>query len=170
MDTTIRAHTIPETKSVQGGWAEIVLLLIGGGFAFVNLLALSLERGMFDPHLWLPLVVWLVCAVIGSRLLNRRLPNRDRLLFPLALMMSGWGLVLIERLAPNFADRQVVWLAVSVAALLVIVYVPRVLRILRAYRYILLLIGLGLLVATIILGRNPSGLRGAPELWLGVGT
>ena len=88
-------------------------------------------------------MVWIACTVIGSHLLNRKLPQRDRLLFPLALLMSGWGLVLIERLAPNFADRQVVWLAVSVAALLGIVYTPRILRVLRGYRYILLLIGLG---------------------------
>ena len=77
--------------------------------------------------------------------------------------------MLIERLAPNFAARQTLWLLVSVSALLVIIYIPHVLRLLRAYRYTLLVLGFGLLIATIVLGRNPSGLRGAPELWLGVG-
>ncbi len=169
MDTTRSMTTLPEREPAPIHWAEMFLFVIGGGFVFVNLLALTLERGSFEAKLWLPLVVWIACMVIGSRLLNRKLPQRDRLLFPLALLMSGWGLVLIERLAPNFADRQVLWLALSVAALLVIVYMPRILRVLRSYRYILLLIGLGLLLATILLGTNPSGLRGAPELWLGFG-
>ncbi len=167
MDTALKMRAEPEISPLSG--TEILLLLIGGGFLFVNLLALTLERGAFDLHQWTPLLVWIACAGVGSALLNRRLPRRDRLLFPLALLMSGWGLVLIDRLAPHFGDRQTLWLAVSVAALLAVVYAPRVLRTLRAYRYILLVLGLGLLLATIVLGRNPSGLAGAPELWLGVG-
>src|SRR5689334_16351116 len=105
MDTTIHAPSLPagdaDLERAPGTGAETMLLLIGGGFLFINLLALSLESGVFNLTRWLPLVVWLVCAIIGSRLLNRLLPQRDRLLFPLALLMSGWGLVLIERLAPN---------------------------------------------------------------------
>jgi cell division protein FtsW (lipid II flippase) len=79
-------------------------------------------------------------------------------------------LILVERLAPNFADRQSLWLVVSTAAMLGAVFLPNVLRWLRMYRYLLLFGGLFLLVATIILGTNPSGQEGAPELWLGFGT
>src|SRR5262249_27864161 len=111
----------------------------------------------------------LACPVAGLLLIRRKVRYRDRMLFPLALLMSGWGLVLIERLAPNFADRQMVWLLISVAALLAVVYAPQMLRTLRNYRYILLLVGLGLLLATILLGTNPSKQIGAPELWLGFG-
>jgi len=143
------------------------LLIVGGLFVIINTLSLTLQgRGLGD---WLHPIVWVLCAFIGSRLLDRWLPRRDPLLFPLAMFMSGWGLILIERLAPNFADRQVVWLALSTAAMLVVVAVPNVLRWLRMYRYILLLGGLALLVATILLGTNPSGQAGAPQLWLGFG-
>ncbi len=167
--TTRRMRTQSEPESNPISAVEIALLLIGGAFVFVNLLALSIERGVFDLHTWLPLIVWLACAIIGSHLIRRKLPYRDRLLFPLALLMSGWGLVLIDRLAPNFADRQMVWLIVSVGALLAVVYAPQMLRTLRNYRYILLLVGFALLVATIALGTNPSRQIGAPELWLGFG-
>ncbi len=160
----------PESESPPHRWIEIGLLGLGGGFMTISLLALTIERGRFALRDWLPLIVWIACALIGSRLIERRLPERDRLLFPLALLMSGWGLVLITRLAPNFSERQTLWLAVSVATMLAVIYTPRVLRWLRAYRYILLVLGLGLLVATIRLGRNPSGLVGAPELWLGLGS
>jgi cell division protein FtsW len=168
-DTTRRMTTLPDAEPTPGSRAETALLVIGGVFVAVNLLALSLERGAFELRTWTTLLVWVLCAVVGSRLLAHRLPERDRLLFPLALLMSGWGLVLIERLAPNFASRQTLWLLVSVAAMLVTVYIPRILRLLRAYRYSLLIFGLALLLATILLGRNPSGLQGAPELWLGFG-
>ncbi len=165
--TTLKLQMPPQQDGAAGQWVAALLLLIGGGFIFVNLLALTLERGAFTLHDWLPLIVWIACALIGGRLIERRLPRRDRLLFPLALLMSGWGLVLIDRLAPNFADRQTLWLVISVAALLVVVYLPRALRVLRNYRYILLILGLALLAATIVLGTNPSGQIGAPELWLG---
>lgn len=169
MISTLKMPVMPEAEAAPRRWAETLLFLIGGGFMFVNLLALALERGRFNWQEWLILPVWIACAVLGGRLIDRRLPRRERLLFPLAMLMSGWGLVVIERLAPNFADRQTIWLGISVAAMLGIVCMPNVLRLLRSYRYTLLVIGMALLVATIVLGRNPSGLAGAPALWLGFG-
>lgn len=151
---------------------RVELALLGAALVFivVSTLALSLVRGEFTPGNWLHLLAWTLCAVIGSALLHRRLPRRDPLLFPLTMFMSGWGLILIERLAPPFAERQAIWLIVATAALLLVVYLPRVLFLLRAYRYTLLVFGLTLLVATILLGTNPSGQIGAPELWLGFGS
>jgi len=150
--------------------AEFALLGISLIFIGVSTLAMSLGRGVFLPTHWIALLVWTACAGVGSVFLNRRLPNRDPILFPLAMFMSGWGLILIERLAPPFAERQALWLIVSTGAMIVVVALPRVMFWLRAYRYTLLVIGLALLVATIVLGTNPSGLIGAPELWLGFGS
>src|SRR5690606_27156288 len=96
----------PPEQPAPNRWAAFFLLLIGGGLMFVNLLALAINRGGFALNEWLPLIVWIICAAAGSRLIARRLPGHDRLLYPLALFMTGWGLVLIERLAPPFAERQ----------------------------------------------------------------
>src|SRR5260221_11559458 len=82
------------------------------------------------------------------------------------MLLAGWGLTLIDRLAARFATRQTAWLAISVAALLAIASLPGHLRWLRRYRYLWLISGLGMLIMTIVIGSNPSG--GGPRLWLGI--
>lgn len=148
---------------------EAALLMVAGGFLGVNTLALAMVRGQLAFLDLLILVVWAGCAAGGHRLLDQRLPRRDPLLFPLAMFLAGWGLVLINRLTPIFAERQTIWLTVAVGAMLVTAFVPRLLQTLRSYRYLLLFGGLGLLVSTILFGQNPSGDLNAPRLWLGLG-
>lgn len=145
--------------------AERILLVFGGVFLTFTTLALMV-RGTQGRD-WLPLLVWIVCAVTGHVWLSRSLPWRDPLLFPVAMFLGGWGVIIIERLTPFFAERQTIWLIVGVLALSAMIAVPQLLRKLRDYRYTLLLFGLALLLATIIFGTNPSGQVGAPQLWLG---
>lgn len=142
------------------------LLVLAGVFIGVNMLALAIQRG-FGPLNWLPFFAWTLCAAGGQAALNRLLPYRDPLLFPLMMLLTGWGLILIERLAPIFADRQAIWMMLSTLVMLVLCGIPYLLRTLRAYRYTLLLLAIGLLVSTILFGENPSGF--GPELWLNFG-
>lgn len=148
---------------------EKLLLVLSGAFMLVGMITLAFTR-VTDIGYWLVFVAWVGCAVGGTWALNRYLPKRDRLLFPLAMFLVGWGLILIERLAPIFADRQAIWLVMSVLAMLFTAIFPYILRWLRSYRYILLALTLILLVSTIIFGRNPSGFASAPQLWLGIGS
>jgi len=97
--------------------------------------------------------------------LNRYLPHRDPFLLPTAALLTGWGLLLIGRLAINFLLRQTIWLLTSTAALLVIVRLSQDLRWLRRFRYTWLFGGLALLAITLVFGVNPSGY--GPRLWLG---
>jgi cell division protein FtsW (lipid II flippase) len=142
------------------------LLAVSAVFLAVNFAALALLGVGQQPAPWLHLLVWGFCAIGGNRVLNRYLPERDPLLFPLVMFLSGWGLIIIDRLAPAFADRQTVWLVVATVALVATASLPQIIRNLRAYRYTLLVVGLVLLISTILLGRNPSGF--GPELWLGI--
>ncbi|MEM9954166.1 MAG: FtsW/RodA/SpoVE family cell cycle protein [Chloroflexota bacterium] len=144
------------------------LLLLAGLFVSVNFIALEIVQSNGFSH-WLHLAMWIACAVGGSLALDRLLPERDPLLFPVVMFLAGWGIVLIDRLAPNFADRQSIWLVISVCAMLATIWYEPLLRWMRAYRYVILFGGIILLVSTILLGRNPSGIIGAPELWLGFG-
>lgn len=148
---------------------ELTLLFISGVFITINFVALTLLR----PETWatngLAFTAWVLCAGVGHIVLNHSLPQRDMLLFPVVMFLSGWGLVLIDRLLPNFADRQAIWLIISTIAMLLVVISPQAIHWLKNYRYLWLIFGLILLVSTIALGRNPSGLSTAPQLWLGIG-
>ncbi|MFN8377059.1 MAG: FtsW/RodA/SpoVE family cell cycle protein [Anaerolineae bacterium] len=146
---------------------ERALLVLGGSFLAVNSAALAIQRGG-DWTQMLTLLVWIGCAFVGQRLLTQKLPRRDPLLFPLAMFLSGWGLLIIDRIAPGMADRQTLWLIVGTAVMIGAVWTRPLLHWLRRYRYTLLLASLLLLVATIRFGTNPSGAVGAPTLWIGI--
>ncbi len=157
-----------EQQQVHIRQRERLLLIIAAAFLGVNMLALRLVRGgsLLD---WLPLLTWTAAAIGGHLVLNRRLPLRDSLIFPAAMMLSGWGLIAIDRLAPAFADRQALWLILSVDMMCLFAIRPEPLRWLRRYRYLLAIVGFALLIATILLGSNPTGDPLAPQLWLGGG-
>jgi peptidoglycan glycosyltransferase len=147
------------------GFRERLLLVIAGFFLLTVHSALTMARSLGVMNLW-HVVAWIICAVVGHLILRQRLPRRDPFLFPTMMLLSGWGLTLIDRLAPPFAVRQTAWLIIAVGAVLALASLPGHLRWLSNYRYLWLGGGLLLLILTIMLGTNPSG--GGPRLWLGI--
>lgn len=143
------------------------LLLLAAAFVFTNALALSLgqEQQVKWEHLWAPLA-WAAMLAVCHWLLNRYKPWHDPVLLPLIGLLMGWGLVLLDRLAPNFLARQLLWLGLGLAAMLATAILPPNLRFLRRYRYTWLTFGLLLLAATLLFGVNPSGF--GATLWLRV--
>jgi len=145
-----------------------LLFALAGGFVFASMAALSLAApGPLAP--WLPVAIWAGCSGSAVLLLARWLPRHDRLLLLIPILLSGWGIVAIARLEPDFAQRQALWLALSIAAMLAVAAAPGLLRRLHRLRYILLTLALLLLIATMLFGSNPSGAVAAPQLWLGAG-
>ena len=144
---------------------ERILLGLAILFVFSNGIALGLvQTAAFNlRHLW-PVSLWAVLAIGGQLLLHRYKPTHDPYLWPLVSLLLGWGILLVDRLAPNFLARQVAWVALGTAVALAVAIWPRNLRFLRQYRYTWLLGGLLLLGATFLFGVNPSGF-GAQQ-WL----
>lgn len=166
---TLNRRPLNETLAEPA--AERMLLAIAALFVTVNFAALQIIRQAHAAAL-LPLLAWLLCAVGGHAALNRWLPRRDPLLFPMCIFLSGWGLAAIDRVEPPFADRQAIWLVLATGVMLATACAPHVLRALRDFRYLLLIGGIALLLASIAFGVNPSDLsgeEGAPALWLGLG-
>src|SRR5690606_6242604 len=153
--------TLREKRS----WQERLLLILAAAFVALNGIALSLALtgALSLRHLAAP-AIWLVTMAVAHLLLQRLQPQHDPVLLPLYALLTGWGLILIDRLAPNFLWRQLLWLVIGTALLVALAVVPQSLRLVRRYRYTWLTIGLVLLVATLVFGVNPSGSGAA--LWL----
>jgi cell division protein FtsW (lipid II flippase) len=146
---------------------ERTLLLLAGVFVILNRVGLLLARQEMWVNLW-AVGVWCACAVAWHLALNRLLPKRDPFIMPVVMLLAGWGLTLVARLAPPFATRQTIWLVVASGAAIFMMALPPRLRFLQRYRYTWLLAGLLLLGATLLFGVNPSGDAFAPRLWLGL--
>jgi cell division protein FtsW (lipid II flippase) len=166
----IRAIILPEQVSAptSASHRERWLLILALLFVLLNGIGLMLVRGASWTSLW-PLGAWAGCAIVMHLVISATLPQRDPYILPAVMLLSGWGLTLVARLAPAFATRQAIWLVVSTAAAIAVTSLPVHLRILQRYRYTWLIAGLLLLSATLIFGVNPSGDQNAPRLWLGLG-
>lgn len=138
------------------------------GVALIQLALVNSEP--LTPVTFLPLFVLAGASGLTVFLVQRRFGRRggDPLILPLTFFLSGFGLVLIARLAPYFVTRQLVWLALATALLLLVTLAPKNLEWLRRYKYTWLFAGLTLLASTLIFGVNPSG-QGA-RLWLHLGS
>jgi len=147
---------------------ERLLLILAAAFVVVAAITLHLTQARFDAyHLAVTWGAFVVAFATAHLALCRHLPGRDPLLLPAAALLSGWGLLMVGRLAPNFLPRQATWLLLGTIAMMAVVEVGRDLRWLQRYRYTWLVGGLLLLAATLLLGVNPSG--SGPRLWLGLG-
>jgi cell division protein FtsW (lipid II flippase) len=163
------------TQPIRGRWRPPTLisyegLLVGIPVCFVSLGAATLYLAAPTPSLTLPRLLALVLGWMGIwgatyALLRRKLPGADPFIIPIVSLLTGWGLLLLARMAPAFLPRQTLWLGISCGALCVVALTPTLPRLLRRYRYTLLVAGLLLLAATFFFGVNPSGF--GQELWLG---
>ena len=108
---------------------------------------------------------WALAWSAGLFILRTRAPHADPFIPPIVALLTGWGLLMIARLAPRFLERQILWLFIGVGAMCATTLLTPLARWLRRYRYTLLTAGLILLGATFIFGVNPSGF--GQRLWLG---
>ncbi len=161
----MKSPTLPTLKRPPVG-SQPVLLLIAAGFVAVGVIVLDLSRPALSPWILLILAAGWGVAWGGSFLVLRsRLPQADPFILPVVALLSGWGLLLLARLAPSFLLRQILWLQIGCAAMCAVALLPTLPRLLRRYRYSLLVAGLLLLGATLVFGVNPSGV--GQRLWLG---
>ncbi len=143
-------------------------LLIGCALAITWTGALSLSIQRASALFLAQALLTSSLAVVGQWSLNRYLPAGDRFLFPLAMLLSSFGLLSLGRTAPNFLPRQMLWLLFANAAFYIVVAARRSMFYwLRRFKYTVLAAALLLLMATLLLGVNPSG--SGPRLWLNLG-
>ena len=92
-------------------------------------------------------------------------PDADPVILPVVFLLSGIGIAFVTRLAPDLAENQVLWLFISVAAMIATLFFVRNLDKLADYKYTLGLIGVILLILPMIIGTEKNG----SKLWLTFG-
>lgn len=114
---------------------------------------------------WIPASVWLIGFGLLYVRYRETLAQSDPYLYPLMGLLTGWGLMTITRLDPSMGLRQTIWMALGLAVFWFGVRIPTALTLLRRYKYIWLVLALGLTALTFIFGIYPGG--EGPRLWLG---
>jgi cell division protein FtsW (lipid II flippase) len=94
-------------------------------------------------------------------------PQSSQILLPLATLLNGTGFVEIARWNPPLAQRQAMWTAFSVVAVVATLLVVRRIRDLDRFRYLILTAAIFLLLSPLIphFGVNINGAR----LWVIIG-
>ncbi len=107
----------------------------------------------------------LFAAFAVAHIAIRRLaPGADSAILPLVFFLSGIGIAFVTRLAPALAVNQVIWLFVSVAAMVAtLAFVPS-LDELADYKYTLGAAGVVLLLLPMLFGTEIGG----SKLWLSI--
>jgi cell division protein FtsW (lipid II flippase) len=149
------------------------LLKIAAAFLILQTLIITLSPAVRSRTMavdyrwsqWVALVLWAVAVFRTHQSICKHLPDADPYLFPVAALLSGWGLLTVWRLDSSFGARQALWFGISIFVFLAGLQLPTTLAFLRRYKYLLLTGGLILTAFTLLFGTNPIGY--GPRLWLG---
>lgn len=133
----------------------------------------------------LPLLLFIAVS-LG---LSWRMTGADQVLLPLVALLAGWGLLLTTRLEPSLnalyggvyegvATKQSLWVTIGVIILAVMIFVPWdtiFIRLQRSslmdwldhHRYVWLVLGLILVLATFVFGTDPN--NSGVKVWFNFG-
>lgn len=144
-----------------------LLLLLGAAIPVVLIYALYIINAGVTPSIeTLAVPIGLFAAFAGAHIATRFLaPGADPAILPLVFLLSGIGITFVTRLKPELAVNQVIWLFVSIGAMVAVLYAVRNLDALAEYKYSIGALGVALLILPMIFG----SVRGGSKLWLIIG-
>lgn len=145
--------------------APLVILM----FAMMVLSGAGSEEGfqaLSFNTLGVPLGIFLA-FLLAHFAIRKLAPNADPALLPITFALSGIGIAFVTRLAPAAATRQLIWMFLGVAALVLVLLLVRKLDRLSNYKYTLMIVGVLLLLSPMLpgIGEEINGSR----LWLSIG-
>ena len=150
-------------RTTELGLLLIVTLITVGAYVLA-----SLGKSATIPAQTVPFLVFVLALTMGAHLANRWLaPDADPAFLPIVALLNGLGYVFIARLNYKLAGLQATWTLIGVLVYVATLFVVRRSRDLERYRYLLALVGLGLLLLPLVphIGQNINGAR----LWVRLG-
>lgn len=145
---------------------ELVLLL-GGAVPVLLLYAMYVvNTGAALSFDTLAVPIGLIGAFAAAHVAIRFLaPGADPAILPIVFLLSGIGITFVTRLAPSLAVGQVMWLFVSIAAMVATLFFVRNLDDLSRYKFTIGIAGVVLLLLPAVIGTE----KGGSKLWLTFG-
>ncbi len=135
-------------------------LLVTAGFAGV-----FIQRSNHLPSLSLTYgPIFLGLCLAGHVFIRITLPHADPYMFPLVAVLASFGIVMVYRIEPTDARQQAQWFVLGLILFAATIVLFRDYRKLERYRYMIMIISLGLLV----LPRLPGIGYAANGAYLGV--
>ncbi|MER6391143.1 FtsW/RodA/SpoVE family cell cycle protein [Streptomyces sp. NPDC001523] len=165
----------PLTEAGARRRTEALLLVLVVGIAVLGHCSASLAMNDELPRNLTGFVISLsLLSLVGHLGIRRFAAYADPLIFPLAMLLTGLGLVLLHRLDQGYIERynsdanapgQLLWTVVGVAACILVVALLRDHRLLQRFIYITMAVALVLLIAPVF---SPADTYGAKR-WIVVG-
>ncbi|MGI6092789.1 MAG: FtsW/RodA/SpoVE family cell cycle protein [Veillonellaceae bacterium] len=137
---------------------EFKLLIIASLIGCLGILAVSTATLTLNITILIVAAGMLILPPIAFRLRNQaNCITTDPLLLPLAIALTGLGLVIILRLKPNLFPLQATWAAIGLLCFVGSTKLFRNLEKIAQYKYLCGIIGIGLLFTAIIFGVDIGG-------------
>ncbi|HEX6725073.1 MAG TPA: FtsW/RodA/SpoVE family cell cycle protein, partial [Gaiella sp.] len=148
---------------------ELATLLLAGLVASTAFASAWISGLATVDYGWLPWAAVLGGIFLVAHAVTRwTVPDADPTLLPLVALISAIGLVFVYRIEPQDGRRQLVWIAVGVAAFaLVLVWLRYDYRVLERYKYVFGISAIVLLMLPSVpgLGQRVNGVK----LWVDIG-
>src|SRR5262245_16554654 len=132
---------------------ELGMLLPASAVMLAGAATLLIQHGaQLTAQALLPALAVIALFLLAHVWLIVRQPAADQTLLPLVAGLTGFGLVMLTRIDPKLAPRQLTWLVVSLLMWAATIAFPRPVRWLARYRYTSAVVGILLLASTMALG------------------
>jgi len=148
---------------------ELATLLLAGLVASTAFASAWISGLATIDYGWLPWAALLGGIFLVAHVVARwTVPDADPTLLPLVALISAIGLVFVYRIEPGDGRRQLVWIAVGVAAFALVLFWLRYdYRVLERYKYVFGISAIVLLMLPSVpgLGQRVNGVK----LWVDIG-
>jgi len=145
---------------------EAALLIVPGILALIGAASVATaSAGDYRAGPVMAVAAGFAVFVAMSLVLRVLAPQADPYLLPLVGVLVAIGLVELNRISPAYSADQLLWIVAGGVAFAIVLVVLRDHRRLEDYTYIIGLTTVGLLLLTMVLGREQNGAK----LWIPIG-
>lgn len=167
----LRLKVPTKLRNLEATLIIFAMIVTSAALALVDLGA----TGKLNPPI-IGLSLGLGAIVLAMHVAQRFVArDADPLILPIVTLLNGLGIAMIHRLDLSAgltgwqanATRQMVWTAIAIVVAIVVIIMVRNHRVLQRYRYVWMLVGVGLLMLPLvpIIGTTINGAR----LWVNLG-